>query len=66
MELLIAGLMHAAQIGDMNKTGIIGLEQTGPGICKVDYKYGSDNRVVTFTARCPVPVVDPANEWLVG
>jgi len=65
MELLITGLMHAAQIADQYKTGIVGLEQTGPGICRVDYKYGEDERVVSFMAACPVPVVPVANEWLV-
>ena len=64
MELLIAGLMHAAQIADQYKTGIVGLQQIGPGICMVDYKYGEDERVVSFEAACPVPVVPVANEWL--
>ena len=64
MELLIAGLMHAAQIADQYKTGIVGLEQTGPGICQVDYKYSEDARVASFQAACPEPVVPVANEWL--
>ena len=66
MEILIAGLLHAAQIADQAKTGIVGLEQTGPGICMVDYKYGEDERVVAFEAACPDPVVPVANEWLIN
>lgn len=65
MEILIAGLMHAAQIADQYKTGIVGLEQIGPAICRVDYKYSEDERVVSFKAACPDPVVPVANEWLV-
>ena len=64
MDILLAGLMHAAQIADMYKTGIVGLEQTGPGICRVDYKYGEDERVVSFEAACPDPVVPIYNEWM--
>ena len=64
MESLNVGLMHAAQIADQYKTGIVGLVQTGPGICMVDYKYSEDARVVSFEAACPEPVVPVANEWL--
>ena len=64
MEILIAGLLHAAQIADQYKTGIVGLEQTAPGLCMVDYKYSEDARVVSFEAACPEPVVPIANEWM--
>ena len=64
MENLIAGLLHAAQIADQYKTGIVGLEQIAPGLCRVDYKYGEDERVVSFEAACPTPVVPIANEWM--
>jgi len=55
MELLIAGLMHAAQIADQYKTGIVGLEQVAPELCVVDY-LSTEDELISMSAACPIPV----------
>ena len=62
--LLVLGLMRAVALADPENTGIVGFVQVGPETCMVDYQNSIDNHIVTLSSKCPYPVVDPANEWM--
>ncbi len=61
---MLASILQAARIGDFYKTGIAGLVQTGPEVCRVDYISTGDGELHRLSSPCPTPVVDPANEWM--
>lgn len=65
MEIfLVMALMRAVALADPEKTGIVGFVQVGPEKCMVDYQNSIDNHITTLSAKCPYPVIDPANEWM--
>ena len=62
--LLMMALLRAVADGDPANTGIVGLVQVGPDRCLADYQHSMDNHIITLSVKCPSPVIDPANEWM--